>query len=231
MATPSRRRRPGKWLVIGAIAVLLVLVIGYVLGGAAAAAGPLQRADSALATTVKDNNSVADMFKNEPFKNVDLGSDNPDTAAAKTALGQVRKQLTSWQSMIANDRKSLQQARDGLNGSLLTLPEKSMLDSRRHRVDAGLAAMKDAQQGSDLLDRQLAFVEPLIDVIAGFEGFSKAADANDLPGMQAQLASADANMQKTIALGKNASLPQQLSSGLGALQKTINDLRALVSAA
>src|SRR2546421_2225294 len=55
---PRSRRR---WLIIAAIAVVFLIVIGYVIGGATAAAGPISRADSALGTTVSHNNTMVEI--------------------------------------------------------------------------------------------------------------------------------------------------------------------------
>lgn len=223
----SSRRR----VAVGAIAVVLVLVIGYVIGGAAAAAGPVSRADKALNTTVDHNNTVAGMFKNDPFKNIDFNSSNPDFAAAKTTLATVNKQIATWQEMVAGDRAALQRVHGDLNGSVLTLPEKSTIDSHRRRVDAGLSALATAQQGIDILGKQVAFLDPLMDAFIAFEAVSKAADAHDLGAMQSGLTTTATSLQKAITLSQGASLPTQLTSALNTLQKMITDMQALVKAA
>ena len=232
-AVPEARRAGSnrRWLIIAAIAVLVLLVIGYVIGGASATAGPVSRADAALTTTVSHNNTIADVFKNDPFKSVDFKSANPDLAAAKAALATVKKQFSTWQEDVTGDRNSLLKVRGDLNGSLLTLPEQATIDRHRHRVDAALSALGTAQKGIDLFNKQLAFLDPLIDALAGLEAFSKAADANDLAGMQSQLTAVGAAVQKSIDLSQGASLPPGLTTGLNNFQKMVNDLKGLVSAA
>ncbi len=232
-AVPQARRARSnrRWLIIAAIAVLILLVIGYVIGGAAAAAGPVSRSDAALTTTVSHNNTIADLFKNDPFKSVDFNSANPDLVAAKAALATVKKQLSTWQEDVTGDRNSLLKVRGDLNGTLLTLPEQATIDRHRHRVDAALSALGTAQKGIGLFNKQLAFLDPLIDALAGLEAFSKAADANDLAGMQAQLTTVGAAVQKSIDLSQGASLPPGLTTGLNNFQKMVNDLKGLVSAA
>jgi hypothetical protein len=226
-----QRRSSRRWVVVGALAVVLVLVIGYVLGGAAAASGPVSRADSALHTTIDHNNTVAGMFTNDPFKNIDFSSNNPDFAGAKTALATVSKKIATWQEMVAGDRAALQRVRGDLNDSVLTLPEKATIDSHRRRVDAALSAMATAQKGIDILGKQVAFLDPLMDAFIAFEAVSKAADAHDLGAMQSQLTTTAASLQKAITLSQGASLPSQLTSGLNTLQKMITDMQALVKAA
>src|SRR5256885_27206 len=105
------------------------------------------------------------------------------------------------------------------------------IDRHRHRVDAALSALGTAQKGIGLFNKQLAFLDPLIDALAGLEAFSKAADANDLAGMQAQLTTVGAAVQKSIDLSQGASLPPGLTTGLNNFQKMVNDLKGLVSAA
>ena len=232
---PSEIQRPPrssrKWAIIGAIGVLLLLVIGYVVGGAAAASGPVARSETALKTAVGHNNTMADVFQNDPFKNVDFKSDNPDVGAARAASTTVKQNLSRWQGMVSGDRKALQQARTDLTTSFLTLPEQGTIDSHRHRVDAALSALGKAQQGIDLLNKEMAFFDPFLDVIAGFEAIAKAADASDLGAMQSQLGSTAASMQKVIDLAQPPALPSELTPTLKQMQQMIKDLQALVSAA
>ena len=223
---PSRR-----WVVVGAIAVAFLFLGGYVVGGAAAAAGPITRADNALKTTISHNNSMAALFEEDPFKGIDFKSDNPDVPAAKAALATVKQDLSTWQAMVTSDRTSLLRVRGDLGSSFLTLPEQSTIDNRRHRVDAALEALATAQQAIDLANKQIAFFDPLLDVVAGFEAVVKAAAANDLPGMQAQLTITAASAAKTVNLAQGAALPAQLTSGLATLQKMVTDMQALVGAA
>jgi cytochrome c556 len=224
------RRSSRRWVAVGAIAVVLVLVIGYVVGGAAAASGPVSRADSALKATVNHNNDLAGMFQDDPFKNVDFASSNPDPAATKNALSIVNGFATRWQDMINGDRGALRKVQAELNWSLLTLPENSTIDSHRRRVDAGLSALATAQKALDLIRKQVAFLMPLMDAVAGFQAVGKAAEANDIGTMQSSLASTAVSMQKAITLANEASVPQPLSSALSAMQKTVTDMQALVAA-
>src|SRR5438132_678513 len=104
MQEVSQRRSSRRWLVIGGIALVLVLIIGYVLAGAAMAAGPVSRSDDALKTTVSHNNTIADVFSNEPFKNVDFNASSPDLSGAKSALAKVRQDVSRWQADVSHDR-------------------------------------------------------------------------------------------------------------------------------
>jgi hypothetical protein len=234
-ATPgpdvARRGSARRWLIIGGIAVVFLLIIGYVIGGAAAASGPVARADTALHTAVSHNNVMVDSFNNDPFKGIDLKSDNPDIPAAKTAVATVKQGLAKWQAQVSRDRTALQNVRSDLKGSLLTLPEQGTLDRHRQRVVAALSAMNTAQKGIDLYTKELVFIDPFLDAMAGFEAIGKAATANDLSGMKAQLPGTGANMQKAIDLAQPPSVPAELGSALKSIQKVLSDLQALVAAA
>src|SRR5437763_16479655 len=94
-AVPQARRARSnrRWLIIAAIAVLIVLVIGYVIGGAAAAAGPVSRCDAALTPTVRHNDTISDLLKNNPFQSLDLISANPALVPPKAALAAAEQQL------------------------------------------------------------------------------------------------------------------------------------------
>ncbi len=226
----ARRRSGRRWLIIGGIAVIFLLIIGYVVGGAAAASGPVARADTALHTVVSHNNDMVDNFNNDPFKGIDLKSDNPDIAAAKTAVATVKQSVGKWQAQVSSDRTALQQVRPDLKSSLLTLPEQGTLDRHRQRVDAAMSALNTAQKGIDLYTKEFAFVDPFLDAMAGFEAIGKAATANDLAGMKAQLPSTGANMQKAIQLAQPPAIPAELGPVLKSIQQVLTDIQGLVAA-
>jgi len=225
-----RRGSARRWVIIGAIAVVFLLIIGYVIGGAAAAGGQVARADTALNTAVSHNNEMADTFTNDPFKGIDLKSDNPDVPAAKTAVATEKQKLSKWQALVLSDRTALQQVRPDLKSSLLTLPEQGTIDRHRQRVDAALSALNSAQKGIDLFTKELAFIDPFLDAVAGFEAIGKAATAEDLAAITAQLPGTGANIQKAIDLAQPPAIPADLGPTLKAIQQMLNDIQGLVTA-
>lgn len=227
---PARRRSGRRWLIIGGIAVIFLLIIGYVVGGAAAASGPVGRADTALHTVVSHNNEMVDSFNNDPFKGIDLKSDNLDVSAVKTAVATDKEKVASWQTQVSSDRAALQQVRSELKNSVLTVPEQGTLDRHRQRVDAALSALNTAQKGIDLYTKEFAFIDPFLDAMAGFEAIGKAGTANDLAGMKAQLPGTGANMQKAIELAQPPAVPAEFGTALKSIQQVLNDLQALVAA-
>ena len=230
VADGGRRRSGRRWLIIGGIALVFVVIIGYVLGGAAAAGGPVARADSALHTAVSHNNDMVDSFSNDPFKGIDLTSDNPDIPAAKAAVATDKQKVVKWQAMVSSDRAALDRVRPDLRSSFLTLPEGRTLDRHRQRVDAALSALKTAQTGIDLYTKEFAFVDPFLDAMAGFEAIGKAGTANDIAGVKAQLPGTGANMQKAIDLAQPPAVPAELVPALKTIQHALSDIQALVAA-
>jgi hypothetical protein len=226
----ARRGSGRRWLIIGGIALVFLLIIGYVLGGAAAASGPVARADSALHTAVSHNNQTADSFKGDPFNGIDLKSDTPDIPAAKTAVANEKQKLSKWQALITSDRSALQQVRPDLKGSFLTLPEQGTLDRHRQRVEAALSALTSAQKAVDLYSKELAFMDPFLDAVAGFVAIGKAGTAQDIAGIKAQLPGTGASIQKAIDLSQPPAIPAELSPTLKAIQQVLTDIQALVTA-
>src|SRR6266576_589364 len=217
-------RRPSgrRWLIIGGIALVFLLLVGYVLGGAAAAGGPIARADSALHTAVSHNN--------EPFNGIDFSSNAVDVAAVKAAVATDKQKVAKWQAQVLSDRTALQQVRPDLKSSLLTLPEQGTVDRHRQRVEAALSALSTAQKGIDLSMKEFAFFDPFVDAMAGFEAIGKAGTANDLAGVKAQLPATGANMKKAIDLAQPPAVPAEFGTALKAIQQVLNDLQALVAA-
>lgn len=230
-AAPPKRRSPTRWIVIGGIALVFVLIIGYILAGAALASGPVAKADSALKSTLSHDRTYSDVFSSDPFKNIDFNASTPDIAGAKSALTKARQDIANWQRDISADRAALSQARADLRSSLLTLPEQSTINTRRHRVDAALSALDSAQQGADIASKQMALLEPFLDAVGGFVAFGNAGSSNDLGAMQNQLGTISSNLQKTAALAQSASLPPQALAVVKTMQQAASDLQALLSAA
>ena len=219
-----------RWLIIGGIAVVFLLIIGYVLGGAVAASGPVARADSALHTAISHNNSTVDSFNNDPFSGIDFTSSSVDIATVKAAVATDKQKVATWQAEVSSDRTALQQIRPDLKSGLLTLPEQGTLDRHLKRVEAALSALNSAQKGIDLYTKEFAFVDPFLEAMAGFEAIGKAGTANDLAGVKAQLPATGANMQKAVDLAQPPAVPAEFATALKSIQKVLSDLQALVAA-
>src|SRR5256712_6374631 len=173
---------------------------------------------------------MVDSFSNDPFKGIDLKSDNPDIPAAKTAVATDKQKVAQWQAEVSSDRAALQSVRPDLTGSLFTLPERGTLDRHRQRVDAALSALSTAQKGIDLYAKEFAFVDPFLEAMAGFEAIGKAGTANDLAGVKDQLPGTWASMQKAIDLAQPPAVPAELVPALKSIQQALKDLQALVAA-
>lgn len=223
----SRRRSGRRWLIIGAIAVVFLLIIGYVIGGAAAAAGPVSRADGALKATFDHQDRVVASLNEDPFKNIDFTSTTPDIAKAKTVLAGYQQRLASAAALVGTDRATLQRIRPGLHSSLLTLPKQAAINRDQRRVDAALTGLASANQVLDILKKESAFAEPFLDALAGFVALG---NATDLTGVQAQLPGTGASLQKAVDLAKPPTLPAEIGPMLNAMQQAVTDLQALVAA-
>jgi hypothetical protein len=224
---PSRPRSGRRWLIIGAIAVVFLLIIGYVVGGAAAAGRPVAKADKALIATLSHQDSVVATLSQDPFKSLDFSSANPDITKAKTALAGYETKLAQSVALVGADRAALQGVRPDLKSSLLTLPEQSTINRDRRRVDAAVAALDSAGEGLDMLQKETAFAEPFLDAIAGFEALGNAAD---IAAVLAQLPGTGANLEKAVVLAKPPAVPAEAAPILTAMQQVLTDLGAMVSA-
>ena len=180
-----------------------------------------------MKTAVSHNNTMAELSGKDPFKDVNF----TDVGAAKSAVAQFKQQVSAWQADVSSDRKSLVRVRADLGGSFLTLPEQSTIENRRYRVDAALSALNTAQKAFDLSRKQMAFLEPFLDSIAGFEAVAKAGQANDLNAMASQLTATAASLQKAADLAQPPAMPSEFTPTLKALQQLVKDMQALVSAA
>jgi hypothetical protein len=225
----SARRSGRRWLVLGAIALVFLLVIGYVVAGAALAGGPMSNADRTLRTAVSHNNSAVNHLNKDPFRDINFTSES-DIGAARTALAGFKQDLLRWDADVATDRTSLQRVRSELHSSVLTLPEQGFIDSRRHRVEAALSALATAQKGIDISKKQIAFMEPFLDAVEGFVAIGKAGEAEDIAGIQAHLPTTGARLQTAIELARPPAVPAELTPALQTMMQLLKDLQALVTA-
>ena len=224
----DRRRGGRRWAIIGAIAVVFLLIIGYVVGGASASGRSIGNADRALNATLDHQDFVSTTLSTDPFKNVDFSSNTPDIAKAKTALADYEKKLARSASLVGSDRAALLGLRPNLQSSWLTMPEQSTISHDRRRVDAALAALDSAARGLDMLQKESTFTEPFLDAVAGFEALGK---ATDLASVQAQLPNTGASLQHAVDLAKPPAVPPEFSPLLAAMQDAVKQLQAMVAAA
>jgi len=230
-APPSAERRSRKWLIIGAIVLVLVLGIGYLIAGASAAGASTNRADGALTTTIAHQDTVAGTLSQDPFKGIDLSSPTADVSAAKAALALFEPKIAQARALVKADRTALLQARAGLKGSPLTLPEQGILSRDQRRVDAGITAMAYADQAITYYQQQADFLHPFFDTFQGFQGVVKAEQAVDITGTLAQLNATDTSLQKAAKLAKPPAVPIQIVAALENLKSLVTDLKAWLSAA
>ena len=225
---PDVDRQGRRLLIVGAIAMVFLVMIGYVVAGAAAAGGPVGRADAALRATFDHQDRVVASLSENPFKNLDFKSNTPDIATAKTALAAYEHRLASATALVTTDRAALQRIRLDLHGSILTLPERAAIDRDHRRVDAALAGLASARDGLAILEKESAFAAPFLDALAGFLALG---NATDLAGVQAQLPGTGASLQMAVDLAKPPAVPAELGPMLTAMQQAVTDLRAMVAAA
>jgi hypothetical protein len=225
---PEVDRRGRRFVIVAAIAMLFLLMIGYIVGGAAAAGEPVGRADAALKATFDHQGRVVASLSEDPFKNLDFKSNTPDIATAKTALAAYEQRLASATALVATDRAALQRIRPGLHASILTLPERAAIARDRRRVDAALAGLASAMEGLVILDQESAFAAPFLDALAGFVALG---NATDLAGVQAQLPATGASLQIAVGLAKPPAVPAELGPMLTAMQQAVTDLQSMVAAA
>lgn len=215
---------------IAAIALVVLIAIGFVVGGAAAAGGPVGSADKALRSTVDHENAVVDVLNQDPLKGIDLTSGTADIPKAKAALTAYKQKLSSVEPTVSSDRAALQRVRPQLQSSFLTLPEQGSINHDRQRVDAALAALRSAQRGIDISKKQVDFLNAVFDAAASFDAVGKSMQANDVAGTASQLPTTSTDVKSAIALAQPPDIPAAFMPLLKAMQQAANDLQALISA-
>jgi hypothetical protein len=218
-------------LVIGAIAAIIILLIGYVVSGAAAANRAIGDADKTLKATIDHQTAVGRTLGADPLKNIDFKSDNPDIGAAKSALAAYEVELSRARVLVNDDRARLRAAAHGLAGSVLTAPEGGTLDQRRRRVDAALTALDSAQRALDLNQKVADFAHPFFDGMAALEALNSSIKANDLAASLSQLSAAQDGINKAVDLAKPPAIPKQVVGLLASIGFLLTDMQGFLAAA
>jgi hypothetical protein len=227
---PGRGGARRKWLVIGAIVAVFVLVIAYLVAGASVAAASSGRAEKAVKATIGHQAKVGPVLEGDAFKGIDFSSSNLDVGTVKVALGNFDAQLAPVLSLVKADQAALQEARVGQD-SVLTLPEQGILKRDRQKVDAAISALKSAETLLNYDRQQSAFLHPFFDALGSLDTLTKSEEANDLAGAQSQVAAADASLQKTLAQAKPPAITPQMVDFVKEMQALVADLKGLLTAA
>jgi hypothetical protein len=230
-ADARRRAFRSRWVIVGIIAVLFLLVIGIVVAGASAADHAIREADKAMTTTIGHQKTVGGTLTAQPFRNIDFKGDNPDIAAAKSALATYEPQISGAQALVKADRARLLAAKQGVAGSVFTIPERATLDQRRHRVEAALTALQNAQRALDLYKKTADFAHPFFDAFAAMEAANRSITANDLAGAASQLKAAQDGVNKALDLAKRPAIPQQFERLLTSVNFLLTDMQGLINSA
>ncbi len=217
-------------MIAGTITLFVVLLIGY-LFGAAAAGGGVRQADAALRTTLDHQTTVGATLSTDPFKNVDLRSEHPDIPAARAALAAVEPRLALARGQVRADRIRLRAAQKQLASSILTLPQEAVLQQRRHRLQAALTALDNAQRALDIDLSTAAFAHPFFDAIAEIEAANDSIKRKDFAGLATHLQAAQAGTNNAIDLAKPPAVPQQFVRLLTSINFLLTDLQGIVTAA
>lgn len=228
---PARAGSRRKWLAIGAILAVLLLLIAYVVVGASAASASAGSADRALKTTISHQETVDATLAEDPFTGIDLSSGNADVSVAKNALASFEPKFAQAKALVKADRASLLQARPGLKGSVLTLPEQGILSGDQRRVDAALSALQSADQVLVYNQQEIDFLHPFFEMYASLQALAKKEQAVDIPGSLSELSTTDAALQKTIAIAKPPAIPSSLVTALNDLKTLLTDIRSALESA
>ena len=228
---PTRGRGRRVWLVAGAVLLVVLLVIAYLAMGASAAGGSVHRANRALKTTLDHQETVNGTLAEDVFKGIDLSSPNADVSAARAVLAKFEPRVSQAMALVEADRAALAGARPGLQGSVLTMPERGRLERDRKRVDAANLALISADLALGYDRQQDAFLHPFFDTFAQLQTIEKTSQVGDLAGMLAKINTAGDSLQKSMALAKPPAIPVQVLEELQTLRSLLDDVKSLLTAA
>ncbi len=228
--TPAPPRR-NRWPMVGAIALVVLLIIGYVVAGAISAAAASGKAHTALNATIKHQDTVSTVLSEDPFKGIDLKSANPDMTAIKAALAKFDVRMVQAQDLVKADQAALADVRPTLHGSALTLPFQGILSGDAKRVDAANSALATATRAISYNKQQSQFLHPFFDSIAGFVALGNLNQNADVATVISQVNATEASLHQAVALAKPPAVPTQIKPLLDGMQKVITDLKGLLAAA
>jgi len=228
--TPVRHRSRGGLLVaVGAIVLLVVLAIAYLVNSARTVDAQVRQADQALKVAVGHRDAV------DKAINDYVGADVPSDPAGYKAL--VDKDLPEVEMAlrtVRSDQASVKAADAKLgSASVLTLTKRDAQAAEAKLTQAARSGLANAEQVLVDIHDQLLMLQPLAQGVIEMRGLIAKAQANDLNGALAAFASAKQQVQIALDRSHRADIPAEygvlaglLKSGLDALQQEIAALQA-----
>jgi hypothetical protein len=220
--------------VVGALAVIVVGVLAYLVGSTAVASNRARSDSIALLESVRTqaNEAQAALRALPPF---DVSATNPDFAKAKQTADEYDTRLGGYRTTVLADEVKLQADRDRLMNQatgVLALPFRSSLDHERLRAEGLLSALKAEDTGIQILQQQMRAVSAIFDAEGNFYVLlADHLDKQDIGGSLALFPALNGKLQTAAQAAATQSMPPQAQKLVGDMQKLSTDLNAFLQAA
>jgi hypothetical protein len=236
MVEPAPAARRPLWLVpvlVLAVGVVLLVVIvgGYFVAGAAIARSEDRQAVATLESARKHNNQIYDSLK-APQLPRSLSS-AADISKAREVVNGYLSTLSEADKTLDSDLKSLKDEDSRLAGdqrNILVLPERSKLAADRERVAGMISAFTNAKTGFKILQTLVPVMQAMIDVVEGLNALKPLLNNQDWQGAINVLNQVNPKLQNLLTLANGPNLPPEFALSVKLLNRFADDFKSLLQA-
>ena len=210
--------------VLVAVLVLLVLLIGVI---PAVASGQTSSANQTLKLAASHQDKVDAAFTQA----LTLRASPADPTAAKAQFDKLAKSFNDGLTLVQSDEAALTSIDQRLTVLQWVTPSKSAsITDARHRVDAALNGLKQADQALTAAVNEIRVIQPYNEALIDYAKIGVALAKHDLVGAGAPYPDAQQKIELAISYSHAAGLPPQIAKQVSSFSEVMTNTESLVQA-
>jgi hypothetical protein len=209
--------------VVGVLALLIVLFgITPVLASSQISAG-----NQALTAAASHQSRVDAVF----VQFMGAQSNTSDPNAMKAQFDKLASSFNDGLALVQSDEAAVNSSDQRLTYLQWVTPSKAAdITMERHRLDAALAGLKQADTAMTAAVNEARVIQPYIDALIDYTKMGAALGKHDLVGAGALYPDAQAKVQTAISLAGAPGLPPQIAKQLNSFNDLLTDTESLIQA-
>ena len=218
------RGAPRVGFALVAVVVLVVLFIGVI---PAVASGQASSANQAVKSAASHQDKVDAAFTQA----LTLRASPADPIAAKAQFDKVAKSLNDGLTLVQSDEAALTSIDQRLAVLQWVTPSKrASIADTRHRVDAALSGLKQADLALTAAVNEIRVIQPYNEALIDYAKIGVALAKHDLVAAGAPYPDAQQKIELAISYSHAAGLPPQIAKQVNSFSEVLTNTESLVQA-
>jgi len=215
-----------KQIVYGIVGVLALLIVLFGITPVLASS-QISSGTQALTTAASHQSRVDAVF----VQFMGAQSNTSDPNAMKAEFDKLAPSFNNGLALVQSDEAALNSSDQRLSILQWVTPSKgAAITSERHRVEAALAGLKQADTALTAAVNEAKVIQPYIDAMLDYTKMGAALAKHDLVGAGALYPDAQAKVQTAISLAGAPGLPPQIGKQLNSFNELLNATESLIQA-